>query len=213
MQTMTWVRRSLRTAVAATALLGTASSAALAQITAPQAQEPAKPAEPNLSLFDNRLKPSPKQKSFMDSWLSGVEMKCIGCGLFDPNAVHPEPANANAPWLLQGQLRRQTPIGAVSLGFVGARNYALPLFTATPIGGNVDARMLTSSGTSVFAPVSQWSLTASLEKTLLKRANGASLGITADAFFPVATNSVTAGDPRFGGLTSPTFRVGLVLRW
>jgi hypothetical protein len=195
----------------ATALLAASPSTALAQAPAAQTQEPAPLAEPSvtpLSLFDNRLT---RPKSKMESWLSGVEMTCTGCRFFETTAVRPESTNATAPWALQGQWRRQTPLGAVSAGFVGVRNYALPLYTAMPIGGAIDPAVLRSAGTSAFAPVSQWALTAAVEKTLKTWKNGASVGVTAGALYPIATSSVTAGDPRIS--PSLTLRFGIVNRW
>lgn len=156
---------------------------------------------------------STKPASVLESWLSGVEMKCIGCWGVEATAVRPESTNATAPWVLQGRWRRQTTLGVVSTGFVGVRNYGLPLSTAIPLGGDFDPAALGSSRASVFAPVSQWYLTAGFEKTLATRADGASVGLTADLLMPVATESVTVGDPRIGALTSPTIRVGIVFRW
>jgi hypothetical protein len=109
-----------------------------------------------------------KSKSMLESWLSGVEMQCIGCRGFEPTGIRPESTNATAPWVLQGRWRRQTTLGVVSAGFVGVRNYALPLSTAMPLGGEFDRAALGSSRASVFAPVSQWSLTAAVEKTLAR---------------------------------------------
>jgi hypothetical protein len=216
-------------AVAATALL--TAELSTAQSLPAQAQEPSRPVEPSatnedasrdrtppesgrtsLSLFDNWLTTSTKPKSLLDSWLSGVEMSCVGCRGLETTAARPESTNATAPWVLQGRWRRQTNLGVVSTGFVGVRNYALPLYTAMPIGGDVDPAALRSSPSTAFAPFSQWSLTASVEKTLIKRANGATVGVTADLLMPVATNSIV-GDRRMSGLTSPTARIGIVVRW
>jgi hypothetical protein len=202
-----WIRPSLRFAVAAAALLGAGSSTVLAQSPAAQTQEPETRLTP-LSLFDNRFT---TPKSAMESWLSGFEMKCIGCGGLEATAARPESTNATAPWVLHGKWRRPTLLGVVSTGIVGVRNYALPLSIAMPLGGDVDPAALRSAGTSAFAPVSQWSLTAAVEKTLVRRANGASVGITADLLIPVATNSVVAGDPRISA--SSTLRFGIVFRW
>jgi hypothetical protein len=201
------VRHSLGVAVAATALLAAGSTTALAQSPAAQTQEPETRLTP-LSLFDNRLT---KPTSFMESWLSGFEMKCVGCRGFETTAVRPDPTNATAPTVLQGKWRRHTPLGVVSTGFVGVRNYALPLSSAMPLGGDVDPAALRSAGTSAFAPASQWSLTAAVEKTLVTRASGASVGVTADLLIPVATNAVIAGDPRISA--SSTLRFGIVFRW
>jgi len=213
---------SLGFAVATTTLLALGPSTALAQSSTAQTQEPSAPEkapakdEPNiriLSLFDNPPTIGIKPNSVLKSWLSGVEMQCIGCPGLDTTSVRPAPTNANAPWVMQGQWRRQTTLGAVSTGFVGIRNYGLPLSTAMPLGGTIDTTALWSQGTSAFAPVSQWSLTAAVEKTLATFAGGASVGITADALIPVATSSAVAGDARVGALTSSTFRFGIVFRW
>ena len=226
--------RSLGVGVAAIALLAAGSSTARAQSPAAQTEGPSRPAKPsaadedasrnrpreppesgltNISLFDNQLTLGTKTKSVLESWLSGVEMKCIACLGFGTTAVLPESTNPNAPWVLQGKWRRQTTLGLVSTGFVGVRNYALPLSMAMPLGGDFDPGALGSSPTSAFAPSSQWSLTAALEKTLATFSNGATVGVTADMLIPVATESVSVGDPRIGALTSRTVRFGIVFRW
>jgi hypothetical protein len=227
------VTHSLGFAVAA-AVLAAGSSTALAQASPPRTQQsshpatppaadddasrdrPRQPAEttvPPLSLLDDRFSMTTKPKSILESWLSGVEMQCIGCRGFEPTGIRPELTNATAPWVLQGRWRRQTTLGVVSTGFVGVRNYALPLSTAMPLGGEFDRAALGSSGASAFAPVSQWSLTAAVEKTLATRANGASVGVTADLLVPFKTESITVGDPRTSALTSPTVRFGIIFRW
>lgn len=228
-----WVTHSLGFAVAATALLAAGSSTGQAQSPAAQTQEPSRskpsaadkdaprdrPPEPPetwlkpLSLFDNQLTMSTKSKSVLQSWVSGVEIKCIGCPGFGTTAVRPESTNPNAPWVLQGRWRRQTALGIVSTGFVGVRNYALPLSTAMPLGGDVDPGALGSSRASFVGPSSQWSLTAAFEKTLATFADGASVGVTADLLIPVKTESVMVGDPRISALASRTIRVGIVFRW
>jgi hypothetical protein len=215
---------SLGLTVAAAALVAAVSPTLVAQSPAAQTPAPSRPAEPsaveppdttrdNLSLFNSRFTIGATPTPLIQSWLSGVEMKCIGCGVFDTTAARPESTNATAPWVLQGRWRRPTPFGVVSTGFVGVRNYGLPLFNAIPLGGDVDPAALRSSRTSAFAPSSQWSLTAGVEKTLMKRANGASVGVVADVLFPVRTESVSVGDPRISALTSPTIRFGIVVRW
>jgi hypothetical protein len=140
-------------------------------------------------------------------------MKCIGCGGFETTRVGPESTNANAPWALQGKWRRQTMLGVVSTGFVGVRNYALPLTSAIPLGGDLDPAALGTAGASAFLPVSQWSLTAGVEKTLAKSANGASLGVTADLLIPVSSETIRGGDVRDPVPASPTARFGGVFRW
>ena len=147
------VTHSLRLALAATALMMAGSSTALAQSPPAHKPEPVRPAEPttfpNLSLFDNRLTTGTKPKSLLDSWLSGVEMNCIGCRGFETTGVRPRSS----------------------------------------------------------------SLTVAVEKTLLKRASGATVGVTADLLFPFATDPVASGDPRMTALTSPAVRFGIVFRW
>jgi hypothetical protein len=227
-----WVTHSLGFAVAA-AMLAAGSSTALAQASPPKTPQSSQPGTPPaadddasrdsprqpaettitpLSLFDDRFS-TRKPKSILESWLSGVEMQCIGCRGFEPTGIRPESTNATAPWVLQGRWRRQTTLGVVSAGFVGVRNYALPLSTAMPLGGEVDRAALGSSRASVFAPVSQWSLTAAVEKTLATRANGASVGVTADLLIPIKTESISVGDPRTSALTARTVRFGIIFRW
>jgi hypothetical protein len=184
---MAWVTYSLGFAVVATALVAAGSPTALGQSPAAQTQEPSRPSAPSpaddttsrdrrgeppetvvesLSLFDHGLTNSAKPIVVVESWLSGVEMKCIGCRGFETTAVRPESTNANAPWAVQGKWRRRTTLGVVSTGFVSVRNYALRLSTAIPVGGDLDPAALGASGASAFLPGSQW-------KTLAKRANGA----------------------------------------
>jgi hypothetical protein len=213
---MAAVTHSLGCVVTATALFGTPSTAR-AQSLAAQTQERSRPSDPppvsaaDLSLFEHWL--STKPTGVMESWLRDFTMKCVGCGGLDLTGVRPDSTNATAPWALHGKWSRETMLGVVSTGFVGVRNYALPLSTAIPIGGDLDPRALSMSGTSVFAPVSQWSLTAAVEKTLAKRASGASVGVTADMLVPVKSDTIGVGDPRAGGLTSATFRLGIIFRW
>lgn len=201
---------SLGVVVAASVLC--AADAASAQSPAPP-PEPPDTKLPELSLFDNRLIAGTKPKSRLESWLSGIDMKCIGCGVFAAPAVRPESTNPNAPWVLQGRWHRQTAAGVVSAGFVGVRDYALPLFTAMPLGGSVDSAALGMARASSFAPSSQWSVTAGIEKTLATRANGASVGVVADLMVPVRTDSASVGDPRISALASRTIRVGIIFRW
>ena len=229
-----WMTRSLGVGVAAAALLAAGSSTARAQSPAAQTEGPSRPAKPsaadedasrnrlrdpsetgfaNISLFDNQLTLGTKSKSVLESWLSGVEMKCIACLGFGTTAVFPGSTNPNAPWVLQGRWRRQTTLGVVSTGFVGVRNYALPLAMAMPLGGDFDSGALSSSRSSAFAPSSQWSLTAAVERTLATFSNGATVGVTADLLIPVATESISVGDPRIGALTSRAIRFGIVFRW
>lgn len=212
------VRHSLGVALAATALLVADSSPALAQLPVAQTQEPSRPAEPpaaavEAAISEKWLSIGARPKSVLESWLSGAEVKCTGCRGFDTTLLGTETTDANAPWVLEGKWRRQTGFGNVSAGFIGVRNYAAPLSTAIPIGGDVDLRGLASSRSSVFAPVSQWSLTASVEKTLVKRASGATIGFVADALMPVATKSALVGDARTNALTSATIRAGIIFRW
>jgi hypothetical protein len=147
-----------------------------------------------------------------ESWLRGVETACIGCGL-DPAGALPASTNVNAPWALHGRWRRQTPFGVVSTGFMGVRNYALPLSTVVPLGGGLDAGALRSLGANQVLPVSQWSVTAGIEKTLVKRANGASVGVAADVLVPVSKDTAGVEDPRVDVLGSTTTRFGIVVRW
>ena len=230
---MAWATHSLGFAVAATALVAAGSSTALGQSPAAQTEEPSRSSAPSaadedtsrdrrrepsgttfssLSLFDNRLTKGTKPTFVVDSRQSSVEMKCIGCRGFETTGVRPESANPHAPWALQGKWRRQTTLGVVSTGFVGVRNYASPLSTAIPLGGDLDPAALGTAGASADA-VSQWSLTAGVEKTLVKRENGASVGVTGDLLIPFKTETIGTGDPRTPVLESPTVRFGIVFRW
>lgn len=215
---MAWVTHPLRFAVAATALVAAGSSTALGQSPAAPTQEPSRPSTPatifgNLSL----IAPLPTDSAkpiFVEAPLrSGVEMTCIGCRGFETTVLRPESADAFAPWALQGTWRRQTPFGLVSTGFVGTRNFGWPLASLMPVGGDVDPASLSTAGASIFPPVTQWSLTAGVEKTLLKRANGSSVGVSGDVLIPFNTDTINAADPRNSALTSPTLRVGIVFRW
>ena len=227
------VTHSLGLAVAATALVAAGPSTSLGQSPEPQTQEPPRPAAPSpadedgsrdrrreppgtifgsLSLFDAWLTDTTKPVFVAKPGLSGVEMTCIGCRGFETTAVRPESASANAPWALQGKWRRQTTFGVLSTGFVGVRNYASPLATVLPLGRDLDPVALSTSATSMDSAVSQWSLTAGVEKTLVTRANGASVGVTADVLIPFEVDTISV-DPRTSALKSPTVRVGIVLGW
>lgn len=201
--------------MAAIALLAAAATTALAQSPVTQPQQPAPPpaADTNVSLLAGEFVPTPTKKTTLESWLSGVDMICIGCRALDPNAILPESTNPNAPWLLQGKWRRQTAFGTLSTGFVGIRNYAMPLSTAMPIGGDVDPRALGNSSSLFVGPATQWSLTAGLEKTLVTFRNGASVGIVGDVAIPVHTSSAAGSDPRTGAISSRTIRAGIIFRW
>jgi hypothetical protein len=231
---MAWVTHSLGFAVAASAAVAAGSPPAPAQSPAAQTQEPSRaPARPaddvdpsrdrrrepqgvtahSLFLTDQAVADRSKAPFVVESWLSGVEVRCIGCRGAETTGVRPESANANAAWALQGKWRRRTPLGVVSTGFVGVRNYALPLATAIPPGGDIDPGALGSVGSSAFLPGSQWSLTAGVEKTLATRGGGASFGVTADVLVPVTNQPGSGGDPRNTVLSSRTIRVGGIVRW
>jgi hypothetical protein len=162
-------------------------------------------------LLDKEPPPTTRFKFGQESWLSDVDVKCIGC----PGAAtiaRPESTNRNAPWVLQGKWQRKTPFGVASIGFARIRNSALPPSTALPLGGDVGHATLGSS-TSLFMPSTQWSLTAGLEKTLVKFSKGSTLGVVTDLMVPVQTKSTVAGDPRLSGMKSAALRLGVVLRW
>jgi hypothetical protein len=166
-----------------------------------------------LSLFDDVLMTDVKPTAVVDPWASGVRMMCVGCAGLETSGASAS-ANANAPWVLQGTLRRRTSLGVLSAGFLGVRNSALPLSAITPLGGgDVDPRVLGTSGTSGFLPGSRWSLTAGIERTLATAASGASVGVTADVLVPVKSNTPNADDPRGRRRGAATGRLGLILRW
>jgi hypothetical protein len=162
-------------------------------------------------LFDNQPPPTTRSTFGLDSWLSGVDMKCIGCP-GTTNIGRPESTNRNALWVLQGKWQRATPLGVASIGFAGIRNSALPASTALPLGGDAGQNALGSS-TGLFMPSTQWSVTAGLEKTLVKFSKGATVGVLADVIVPVQTTSAVAGDPRLSGMKSAALRFGVVFRW
>jgi hypothetical protein len=163
-------------------------------------------------LFAPPLTNSAKPVFVVKPSLSGVEMTCIGCRGFETTVLRPESASALAPWALRGRWRRPTAFGVVSTGFVGLRNYALPLSSAMPLGSDLDPVALGTAGTSVDSSVSQWSLTAGIEKTLVTRRNGTSVGVTGDLLVPFKTETIGV-DPRNDALTSPTVRLGIIFRW
>jgi len=165
------------------------------------------------SLFKDEH-PNPGKPPFLvESSLFGVEMRCAGCGGLETDGARPASTNAFGPWALQGKVRRQTRVGTLSAGFVGVRNYALPLSTVVPVAGELGPAAFATAGVGTFLPGSQWSLTAGIEKTLIRRANGASLGIAVDLLVPVKDETVRGGDPRNTVLSSTTTRVGGVVRW
>jgi hypothetical protein len=163
-------------------------------------------------LFAPPLTNSAKPVFVVKPSLSGVEMTCIGCRGFETTVLRPESASPLAPWALRGRWRRPTAFGVVSTGFVGLRNYALPLSSAMPLGSDLDPVALGTAGTSVDSSVSQWSLTAGIEKTLVTRRNGTSVGVTGDLLVPFKTETIGV-DPRNDALTSPTVRLGIIFRW
>ena len=165
-----------------------------------------------MSLFDDRSTHAAEPMLGVD-WLSGLQMRCIGCRGAEGSDAKPPSANANAPWVLQGRWRRHTWLGDLSTGFVGVRNSVLPLSTVIRPDGALDHVALDTAGTSGFSPGSQWAVTAGVEKTLVKRANGASLGVTGDVFVPVGGRTIDDDDPRTKKLGSPGLRLGVVLRW
>jgi hypothetical protein len=205
-----WVRQSLGFAVTATAFIAAASSTAFGQAPVAPTQEPPEAVISSLSLFDH----GPADTKPAASWLSDVEVTCIGCRGFETTGLRLPPASANAPWVLEGRWRRQTALGIVSTGFVGARNYGLPLTTVIPLGGGLDPAALANAGASGFLPISQWTLTAGIEKTLVKRANGASVGVTGDVLIPLESDTKRLDeDPRIKALESATVRFGVAVRW
>src|SRR5918993_3853772 len=91
-------------ALAATVLL-LSEPTALAESPAQPAQEPSRPSKPvatgtgnpreqpeTFSLFDRALATTPR-KSIFDSWLSGVEIKCVGCPGSETSTMFPESRN------------------------------------------------------------------------------------------------------------------------
>ena len=206
--------QALRFAVAATALVAAGASTAFGQ--SPPAQTPEPPATifSNLSVFDVEPTKSTQPTFVVMPVRSGVETTCIGCRGFETTVLRPESTSLNAPWALRGRWRRQTTFGVVSTGFLGVRNYALPLPTVMPLGGDLDPVALSTAGMAVDSAISQWSMTAGVEKTLVTREHGASVGVTGDVLIPFMTEeTVAVGDPRIRSLKSATVRFGLVLRW
>lgn len=147
-----------------------------------------------------------------EGWRSGLDMACVGCLLVGEERWG-KPARANDPWALHARWRRPTPLGILSAGVLGVRNYALPLSTVLPLDGELDGAALASSGTSTFLPGSRWSLTAAIEKTLFMRPGGTSIGVKADLFVPLKTPENAAGDARLDALSSTTGRVGVLVGW
>jgi hypothetical protein len=216
---------SLRLAVVTTALLAAGSVNALAQTLAPPTPESfpgATPPDSNVRRPAAQTTPgtvwlldNPKARSVFDSLFKDVEVTCLGCPGFGDagtSALLPESTNPNAPRVLQGKWRQQTAVGLVSLGFVGVRNYALPLYVAMPLAGDFNPGLQSSSSTSAFAPSSQWSLSAAIEKTLASSWHGASIGAAADVIVPVETKSTPTGDARAGATKARAARFGFVFR-
>jgi hypothetical protein len=172
---MAGVTHSLRVAAAATALVAAGASTALGQSPAAQTLAPSRPSAPaaadedtssdrrgelprtpfsDLSLFDDRLTKSTDPTFVVRPSLSGVEMACVGCRGFETTVVRPESTTSNAPWALRGRWRRQTTLGVVSTGFLEVCNYALPLSTAIPLGGDLDPDALSTAGAAVDSAIS-----------------------------------------------------------
>lgn len=198
----------------AVALLAIDSPIVLAQESSGETQQP-RPAEPSpttLSLFDTEPPPSTRSPSALESWLSVVDMKCTGCRE-SSTILRPEPTNRNAPWVLQGTWQRHTPFGVASLGFVGIRNFALPLSTVLPLGGSPNPTVWAPREASLLMPSTQWSVTAGIEKTVMNFSKGATVGLVGDFIVPVQTTSAVASDPRVSGMKSAALRFGIVVRW
>lgn len=215
------LKGSLRVAIASSAMLATSATTLAAQsadqqspprpklVTPATESQPTDPAPKDVSLFT--IPPSDKSK--LESWLSGADVKCIGCRLFDPNATRPESTNPNAPFAFQAKWHAQTALGRISAGVLGVRNYAFSPSVGTPIGGDFNPGPLGSSSTAFLGPTSQWSLSAAYEKTLRTFRNGATISVVGDVMIPVSTTSTAPRDPRIGAMSSRTIRGGIVIRW
>jgi hypothetical protein len=142
-----------------------------------------------------------------------IDFHCAACGAASGLDRFTLPANRNAPWVFQGTARRATRPGAISAGLLGVRNYAAPLYTATPIGGSFNAGPLTTVTPNLAIPDTQWHLTAGFERTLLTTRRGITLGLTGDVLLPVNTDPVSGEPLRVDPLSSLAVRFGFVLRW
>lgn len=137
------------------------------------------------------------------SWLTGG----------DARSSSPPNTNGNAPWFVEGRVRHEGRSSAFSAGVVGVRNYTLPLYSASAIGGRLDPGPVSSSLANFYVPSTQWNLTAAVERTLRTTAGGATVGVAADAFFPLDVAAPTNDKSRIDPLPSQATRVGLALRW
>lgn len=152
-----------------------------------------------------------------DKWNPKFDLELPGGGSWltggDARVPPPPSTNANAPWFFEGRVRHEGRSGAFSAGVVGVRNYSLPLYSASAIGGRLDPGPTSSSLANFYAPSIQWNLTAAVERTLKTTAGGATIGVAADGFLPLDPPEQTNDKTRTDSPSSRAFRLGSVLRW
>lgn len=172
------------------------------------------PQEPTQSipLVDAPVSPQ-KPRFTWDSWASGLEINCLACGVVAPSTALPTPANANSPWAVQGTVRREGAFGSVSGGILGVRNYARPLYSATPIGGMFNPGIADTTTANAFVPSAQWHLTAAYTRRLGMTSAGATFDFTADVFVPLKIDELSGDPMRLDALPSRAIRLGLAIRW
>ena len=144
---------------------------------------------------------------------SSMDVTCTACGGTSTLERFVLPANRNAPWALQGTVRRATRLGLISTGLLGVRNYAAPVYTAMPIGGSFNAGPGSTVTANLAIPDTQWHLTAGFERTLMRTKRGVTFGLTGDVVLPVNAHSASANPLRIDPLSSLAVRFGLVVRW
>jgi hypothetical protein len=121
--------------------------------------------------------------------------------------------NPNAPWKVGGGFTYSADNGTIArIGVTGHRNYRTPLFMNQTIGGGQDLTLPLVSFTDLSQRSVQWELVAGVEKTLIRTAGGATIGVVADVFVPL--NNVSPfqlGAPETQVPPSMTIRGGVKL--
>lgn len=145
------------------------------------------------------------------AWLSRnlrVGVSCVTCS----TGTGAPALNMNAPWALDGTFRHATAAGTFSVGVLGARGYAMPLYAQTPIGGMFSPGSLSTGAVSMAPQSTEWLLKGGYERTLFRTKGGATFGFIADAFAPM-NGSGAMGSGGLGPSGGAAVRVGFVIRW
>jgi hypothetical protein len=160
-----------------------------------------------------RIWSEPARTPPLTTWLSTADVRCLSCGGGDPPGGLMPSTNGNAPWAFQGTLHRQGNAGRLSLGVLGTRNYAGPLYGALSPEGAFAPGPLSTITPNLAIPSTQWHLTAGFERTLFTTKGGATLGIYGDVLLPLQADPAAADPLSVGPISSRAARFGVVIRW